>query len=305
MVWHVDPVKAAQLNLRDHPKTGSVLVTLPQGTEINKISAAAQDPLWWFVSVTLNDQTLQGFVHSGYLKSGSGGAINLGVAAGIPAAHLSAGGYRRADDNGRAFPLDEPSMPRRGNGSAAQKAADILKIIDYLRPDRESHRRYQPGGGKTYCNIYAYDFARCMGVFVPRVWWTSAALGMIENGNVPAVLYGNTVREMNANMIHDWFIDYGGGFGWARVFDTDALQNAANGGKACIIVAKRVNVARSGHILAVVPEQSGVSAARSGGVVVRPVQSQAGSTNFTAKVTTTRWWLDPSRFQSFGFWVHD
>ncbi len=105
-------------------------------------------------------------------------------------------------------------------------------------------------------------------------------------------------------MLHDWFIDYGAGFGWNRTFPTTALQDAANDGKPCIIVAKRTNLARSGHILAVVPEHSSYQAARSGVQVTRPVQSQAGSNNFTFKVTSTRWWL-ASKFQSHGFWINN
>lgn len=132
-----------------------------------------------------------------------------------------------------------------------------------------------------------------------------AALLKIASGTIPPVLYGNTVREMTANMLHDWFIDYGAIYGWARVFDADVLQSAANNGKVAIIVAKRVNVAKSGHIVAVVPETPAVQAAKSGGLVVRPVQSQAGANNFMAQVPGTRWWADATKFSSFGFWVHD
>lgn len=304
MVWHVDPSKCNQLNLRKAPKTGAVIATLPQGSNVDKVSAHPTEPAWWSVNVTLNGQTVTGYVHSGYLASGPGNTIPLAISTNIPEVHLNKAGHRRVDGHGQANPLDDAAMPTRGTGSAATKAANILTIIQYLDTDRAAHKRYWPTGTKTFCNIYAYDFAQRCGTYVPRVWWTPAALLKIAAGTIPPVLYGNTVREMTANMLHDWFIDYGAIYGWSRVFDTDALQAAANNGQAAIIVAKRVNVAKSGHIVAVVPETTAIQAARSGGVVVRPVQSQAGADNFMAEVPGTRWWANASSFQSFGFWIH-
>jgi len=302
MVFHVDPKKAAQLNLRVAPKPGAIIVSLPQGTTVDKLSEHPASPAWWQVAAELNGQPVTGFVNSNFLKAGSGDTIPLDSSIKLPEAHLARKGSRRNQNFGRAFPLDEPDMPTRGGASAGEKAEQLVSIIRYLDPGRPAHKRYLAGGGKTYCNIYAYDYCQRGGVYLPRVWWTSAAIEQFRQGNRPAVLYGNTVREMTANMLHDWFLDYGKGFGWRRAFSTDDLQSAANKGEVAMIVAKRQNLARSGHILAVVPEHGNLSAARNDGVVVRPVQSQAGSVNFTAKVPGTRWWL-ASKFQSFGFWV--
>ena len=42
--------------------------------------------------------------------------------------------------------------------------------------------RYQPGSGKTYCNIYAYDFVTAMGGYLPRVWWMDKTWSKIQAG---------------------------------------------------------------------------------------------------------------------------
>jgi hypothetical protein len=81
-------------------------------------------------------------------------------------------------------------------------------------------------------------------------------------------------------------------------------QAAANADDVCLIVAKRRDANRSGHIVAVVPEQPGFAAARGpGGEVLRAVESQAGVTNHRFIVKPTAWWRD-ERFMSFGFWRH-
>ena len=218
----------------------------------------------------------------------------------LPVCHLKPSKHRRRDDVGQAFPLDEPEMPARTTADPAT----TLAIIRWLEPDKSGHARYKAAGGKTYCNIYAYDFCQRMQVFLPRVWWTSNAIVSLSQGNPVPVAYAKTVHELNANALHDWFEDYGPGFGWQRVFTATDLQDAANAGKVCIIVAKRKDANQSGHIVAVVPETQGLAAVRDDKKqVLRPVQSQAGSENFTAKVPATQWWTQ-TRFRSFGFWVH-
>lgn len=300
MTHFVDPDKCLQLNIRNAPKPGTVLATLPAGTNVTKIADHPTNPDWWQVDADLNGSIVNGFVAKRFLKAGSNVVVAPTMSGSIPPVHLKMNGKTRVMNGGRAFPLDEPSMPQR----TAKTAAELVQIINYLEPDKSTHKRYLPGGGNTFCNIYAYDYAMRCNVYMPRVWWTDKALQMIASGTIPTVNYGTTVRELNANMLHDWFIDYGGLYGWRRVFDAGQLQADANNGKVCIIVAKRVNLSRSGHIVAAVPEHSGLTAGTNSGVVTRPVQSQAGSVNFTAKVPGNIWWAG-AKFQSFGFWVCD
>lgn len=295
----VDQDKATQLNLRKGVIPADVVAVLPAGTVVEKLGEVPSQPDWWQVQTRLSGAMVAGFVNSGFLAPWDGADDLSPVIGALPTCHLRPGGHRRRDAFGRAFPLDDAGMPAR----AAANPAQTLGILAYLAPDAPTHKRYLPAGGETYCNIYAHDFCMRMQAFVPRVWWTASAIAKLTQGQPVPVIYGTTVTELNANALHDWFPEFGPGFGWTRVFSADALQEAANAGQVGIIVAKRRQTNRSGHIVAVVPETPALMAARTGGQVTRPVQSQAGTENFTAKVPSTRWWLD-DRFQSFGFWTH-
>ena len=125
-----------------------------------------------------------------------------------------------------------------------------------------------------------------------------------EMGKPCRSIYTNTVRELNANQLHDWFVDYGRPFGWSAVVSLDELQANANNGAVSIIVAKRKESNQPGHITAVIPEHETFFAARdASGSVRRPVESQAGRKNHRRVVQTKTWWT-ASRFQSFGLWTH-
>ncbi len=116
------------------------------------------------------------------------------------------------------------------------------------------------------------------------------------------VRYAVTVNELNANSLFDWLNDHGPRFGWRRIFDLDAMQSHANNGGVAVICAKRKELNRSGHIAAVVPETASQQAARSGGAVVRPLQSQAGAANHRYTNGPRAWWQG-AEFREFGFFV--
>jgi hypothetical protein len=297
--FFVDQNKAAQLNLRKGVSPAEVLAVLPAGTVVVKLGEVEGQPDWWQVQTDLSGTTVTGFVNGRFLTPLGAAAVVAPMMGGLPTCDLPPRGHRRIDGFGQAFPLDEPGMPERTRPDPGK----TLEILAYLQPDKPTHNRYLPAGGATFCNIYAHDFCKRMGAFAPRVWWTAGAISRLLRGERVPVEYGTTVSELNANALHDWFPEFGPGFGWSRVFSPDALQSAVNEGGVGIIVAKRRQTNRSGHIVGVVPETPELRAARSGGEVVRPVQSQAGVVNFTAKVPPNRWWLD-DRFQSFGFWTH-
>lgn len=299
--WIVNPDEASMLNLRAGIKPAEVRAVLPAGTPVAKLGEHPDDAVWWHVRASLAGGDVEGYLHSGYLTEATGTPVaDVPVPADMPACHLAPKGNLRTQDFGRARPLDENTMPERSPADPAQ----IIAIIRYLDPGRSTHLRYQPKSSATYCNIYAHDYCARMGVYLPRVWWRENALATIAAGDTPQVLYANTVRELNANSLHDWFETYGGAFGWRRVFSATDLQGAANAGGVGIIIAKRKDESRSGHIAAVVPEHGHLNAARHGAEVLRPVMSQAGSRNYTAETPSSRWWLH-SKFKSFGFWVHD
>ncbi|WEN40519.1 hypothetical protein CKCBHOJB_00045 [Thauera sp. GDN1] len=306
-------VKATQLTLRSAPVVAerTRLALLDQGEGVQVLGAASV-PGWVQVRVSLSGLLREGVVAERYLaplpRTRSRGPIVVPppVLPTLPVAHME---QARADvtrrrDGGRAYPLGEPGRPARGGRSAATLAQSVAAIVDYLDVADAAHLRYQPRGGTTYCNIYATDFAYLCGAYLPRVWWTDRALLRLREGEKVAVEYGRTVRELNANALHDWLEDFGPAFGWQREIDLNALQAAANAGEVCVIVARRVDLNRPGHITAVVPESEAAKAVRNArDEVLRPLESQAGTRNVRRAPAANAWWL-ASRFQSFAFWRH-
>lgn len=161
----------------------------------------------------------------------------------------------------------------------------------------------QPTKNATYCNIYAYQYNRLMfshlkegnKPYFPRLWWSVQALSLLEKGLPVSLAYGNTVFEMNANAIYDWFLEWGEVYGWTiKSYSKDEIhmkdvQKMVNGGKVAYIIGKNKNPSRSGHVTCVVPEIGNYRYSDELGLV----QSQAGSSNkrlFTAENYSKIWY---------------
>lgn len=307
-------IAATQLTLRSAPVVAehTRLAVLDQGGAVQVLGAAAE-PGWVRVRVSLNGLVREGLVAARYLDPlprtrGRGAAAPAPVAAlpAVPAVHMQEGSadVTRARDGGRAHPLGEPDRPARRGRGGGSLARSVAAIVDYLDVADPAHLRYQPRGGTTRCGVYAADFAYLCGVYLPRVWWTGRALLRLGAGERVAVEYGRTVRELDANALHDWLEDFGPDFGWQREIEPTALQAAANAGEVCVIVARRVDLDRPGHIAVVVPETGGATAVRNARhEVLRPLESQAGARNVRRAPAASAWWQS-SRFQSFAFWHH-
>ena len=306
-------VNATKLNFRSQPTIDSAnkIASLDLGARIEKIADGPEG--WLKVRVVLNGQIKEGYVAGKYLQPLAQVPAETtmvpqeaSIDFEIPAVHLAENrtDITRRRDGGQAYPLGEADRPDRSDGDTGNRVKSVLKIIEYLDSENAQHLRYQPKQKTTYCNIYAYDFCYLAGVYLPRVWWTDKALLQIKDDVEIPIQYAKTVREMTANMLLDWFDDYGALFGWKRVFDLDVLQAAANNGEVCIIVAQRKNLNHSGHITAVAPEHDGLGALRnSAGEVLRPLESQAGRQNHRFFVNTRRWWQG-GNFRNHGFWRH-
>ena len=314
-------VTATALNFRSSPGAPKVqssnrIGSLGLGKEVINVEGSGIAG-WVRIRTLLRGVLREGFVSGKYLKPIPGAAPTSTdtIAAPpapptpppafkIPPSHMTENrrDIKRTANRGRAYPLGEADRPGRTGDTPAQKAKDLLQIVRYLNSKKPAHKRYQPKSRTTYCNIYAYDYCYLAGVFLPRIWWTGPALRRIRDGDDVSVSYGDTVREMNANMLHDWFEDYGASFGWQNEISLDTLQEAANEGEVCVIVAQRKDLGRSGHIVAVVPENDKARATRNrAGRVLHPVESQAGTKNFRFKVGNSQWWQQ-DKFRSFGFW---
>lgn len=297
-------VTATELNLRSapDPTKKNRIATLPQGSVVEKLGNAPVPP-WWKVTARVAGQALDGFVNSSFLAPI--GAAPAGIAAtGIEAVHLRANhpAARRNNDGGRAYPISEAGRPSKLAGSPAQRAAGLLAIIDWL--DVETGLRWKKIPAATYCNIYAYDVAYLAGVYIPRVWWRGTALVELSQGKPVVAAYDTTVGEMNANALTNWFESYGSQFGWRRSFDLTEVQLAANAGAVAVIVAHNANASAPGHIQIVAPETAAFLATRKGAVVVNPVQSQAGSSNFRYGKLPANWFAASSASSKHGFWIN-
>lgn len=293
-------VNATLLHLRSHPIVSAATkkATLANGHIVEKIEGPTIPP-WWFVSTSLNGTQTTGYVHSKFLEPEELFPDLPSVQELVPAHLTTSKTISRLSAHGRAYPLNEKNQPHRTSKTETEKVEDLHKIIKWL--DVEHSDRYLPKGGSTYCNIYAHDYCHLSDTYIPRVWWTRQAIASMEAGKSVAAKYDDTVTELNANSLYNWFNEYGGKFGWVRSFDMDEMQSSANKGSVCIISARRKDLNKPGHICAVAPESSKHQAIRKNGKVTTPVQSNAGASNFSygGKI----WWTS-DQFSGFSFWIH-
>jgi len=297
-------VTALQLNLRSGPKaTAPRIAVLAQGTELTKVADAPGG--WMQVDANIQGQAVRGFVNSNFVALETPGMFpTVTAAAGtIPPADLGQSpSATRTSTSSRASAIGEPGRPAPAASHPNGRVAGILAVIDWLDVGDNSHLRWQPKGGTTFCNVYSYDVCNIAGIYLPRVWWTHDALVKLQAGQQVPVKYAQTVDEIRANQIYDWLVQFGGGFGWQRVFDPDPLQTQVNSGMIGIICAQRVDINRPGHIQIIAPEHGDKQAKRSGGKVTQPLQSNAGATTFTYGFLGSSWWRS-SQFREFGFFV--
>jgi hypothetical protein len=278
---------------------GNILAVLPQDTLVAEADVFHPDG-WLFVKTTLSGRELTGYVSSAFVAAVTTATPST-VADKVQEVHLKTiQPISRSHTGGRSFPLNEPGMPRRDAVTESARVAQLWRIIDFLQV--ETSPRYLPANGQTFCNIYAYDYCYLAQTYLPRVWWSGKALTQLAKGETVPVAYGDTVNELNANSLYNWFNSFGDDFGWKRVFDLDELQSAVNKGKVGIIAAQRTNLSRSGHILAVIPENATSQALRTNGKVTQVLQSQAGAKN--KKAFTSQWYLSVN-FRGFGCWLHE
>ena len=88
-----------------------------------------------------------------------------------------------------ALPLPDLYSPAAGLGSSLGRHArlpvtvpvDAWSALELL--DVEHNARYRPADSKTYCNIYATDFAHACGYFLPRTWWLESAIDRFRAGD--------------------------------------------------------------------------------------------------------------------------
>ncbi len=316
-IFEVD-VQESPLRLRSEPKipkadpTSNVIARLPDGQLVHRLAGKKGDE-FFEVETSLNGAHHRGFAAARFLKPAKkAGEVpvvepaDVEPATGIVAVYMprKAGSITRRADIAGAHSLNEPGQPKRTGETAAERCAELARIIDWLAVDKATHKRYQPRPGVTFCNIYAHDYCLLAGAYLPRVWWMPGAIERLAQGETVEPLYEKTIDEQRANDLFRWYRDFGPRFGWRQTGELTKLQDAANLGGLGIIVARRKIDGKSGHIVAVVPESDENKAKRdSAGRVIGPLQSQAGSVNFRYRASTNEWWKG-EQFADSAFWIH-
>lgn len=148
-------------------------------------------------------------------------------------------------------PLD---VSEQGSRDPEQYAA----VID--RFDVDGHRRYDYEHSNTYCNIFAWDVTKAMGVEIPH-WYD-------ENSGLETPL-GEGI-EMSANRMDAWFDAHGAEHGWRGISAAEAAIAAASG-HPTLALWRNPNPSRSGHVALIRPESE------PGELLI----AQAGASNFS------------------------
>lgn len=295
------------------PVDANVKALLPDGHPVQAVKANPGNARFIEVQTTLQGALVQGYCSSKLLvPDDDPQPLQPDVPAtapptsGIVAVTMprKAGTVTRRRDLATAHSLNEPNQPERSGTTAAELRDELAAIIDWLAVDDERNLRYQPRNGSTFCNIYVHDYCHLAGVYLPRVWWTQDALLKLQAGQVVEPLIGNTISEQRANDLFRWLQAFGLTFGWRRTGTLSKLQTEVNQGAVGVIVARRKEDGRSGHIVLVVPETiEHVARRNAAGEVIAPLQSQAGASNFRYGTGKVDWWLD-AQFADAAFWLH-
>lgn len=274
-------------------------VLLPKGQLVNKLGESEQ-PDWWRISTHFKDVDWEGFSKRTLMVPDAGFSPTESSNR-ITPVHLQRSSPVIRNQKGlEAFRLNEQPQPSRdANGTAAQKVEQLGQVIDWLGVSH--NKRYLPTESATFCNIYAYDYCCLAGAYLPRVWWTQAAINKLTAGQPVNPTYGVTVEEITANQLAKWFRDYGQIFGWRQTTSLTDLQLAANAGAVCIINARKI--VGHGHICAIVPETGSHKAEWDAphSRVTKPLTSQAGRLVFEYRPFA--WWNE--NYRDLGFWIHD
>lgn len=311
--------REAMLRVRREPRISqppqaNVLGNLPDGHEVRAVGGK---PVNGFLEIetSLHGALLRGFSSIRYLQpAGAAEEQPADAPAASPARATRAlpavtmprkrGSITRRRDAPSAHSLNEEGAPARQGTTPDALRAELHAIIEWLGVDEPRHLRYQPRNGSTFCNVYAHDYCHLAGAYLPRVWWTPQAQLRIAGGELVAPLIGDTITEMRANDLFRWLRAFGAGFGWRQTGTPTKLQVEVNQGAVGLIVARRKEDGRSGHIVAVVPEMAEAAARRNAaGDVIAPLQSQAGSRNFRLGTGTQNWW-NAGQFAESAFWLH-
>lgn len=316
-LFEVD-VRETPLRLRREPKVDvnhpndNVIARLPDGHLVRAVNSKRTNG-FLEVETSLLGAHHHGFASAQFLKLAPGADTVPVVtpAPTLPSSGIVAvsmprrpGTLTKRTATAGAHSLNEPHQPGRTGTTADELRTELAAIIEWLAVDKATHLRYQPRNGLTFCNIYTHDYCHLAGVYLPRVWWSPRAIEKLAQGQSVEPLFDDTIDEQRANDLFRWLRDFGARFGWRQTGTLSKLQLEVNQGAIGLIVARRKEDGRSGHIVAVVPETANHRARRdAAGEVIAPLQSQAGVTNFRYGTSTRDWWKG-DQFADSALWLH-
>jgi hypothetical protein len=317
LLFEVD-VRSDPLRLRSEPAVdednANVKARLPDGHLVQAVSNKKVNG-FLEVETSLLGANLHGFASAQFLKPAKG-VKEVPVLTPAPAPPESGimavtmprrpGTVTKRTERATAHSLNEAGQPSGRKGTTADELrAELAAIIDWLAVDKATHLRYQPTRTATFCNIYVHDYCHLAGVYLPRTFWSPAAIEALAKGQSVQPHLGRTIDEQRANDLFRWLRDFGLRFGWRQTGTLTKLQTEVNQGAIGLIVARRKEDGRSGHIVMVVPETDHNQARRNSlGEVIAPLQSQAGAVNFRRGTGKVDWWKG-DQFAESAFWLHN
>lgn len=136
-----------------------------------------------------------------------------------------------------APPWQDIDIPAADMAPGPAKLREVIKQLDVVKS-----KRYQPGAGKTYCNIFVTDVCRAMG-FAPGHW--------VNTSGDPDVQSTKNM-ELSANHLVEWLHHHGERYGWLPS-ERDAALDAAERGHLVIVAWKNPS-GKSGHVAILLPE---------------------------------------------------
>lgn len=142
----------------------------------------------------------------------------------------------------RAKPAPLPKVlgtPANRSATMTDTITDQFNVMD---------ERYLPGDGKTWCNIFTWDWSCAMGAEVPH--WVDVV------GN-PVAPFTPGARELNANALNPWFENAGHARGWREVRSSGSVLAEVNAGN--VVVACMTNPKGHGHITPVRPDANEIT----------------------------------------------
>lgn len=156
--------------------------------------------------------------------------------------------YRLSDGRGWIASAVTKGYPPRGNcgnSGVTGSAQQIVDAVNRVNPDVN----YRTDGRWTYCNWFAADVLKLLGVNVPRV--NSTASWNYYNSPV----FGSQQKPWLAENLYTYF-SAGGDGKWREVNGADAV-NKTNQGRVVVASIGIPPGGSNGHIAIVVPGGSG------------------------------------------------